>query len=115
MSVQKEKSGLRSAAGRPLLSRSSILILSGILVGMGLRDGLENELYLLGYFTGVVGIISYFGLEMLAQHRHREATKVTLQKAATVLNSWLDKEVGEGPRDATSTDKSPARPSGVSG
>lgn len=114
MSDRVEKQPVRRPMSQPLLSRSSILILSGILVGMGLRDGLENRLYLLGYFAGAIGIIAYFGLEMLAQRRQREATKETLQRAATVLNTWLDKEVGEGAQTSNSAIEIPTQPRGVS-
>lgn len=113
MSAQVEKPPDRRALSRPLLSRSSILILSGILVGMGLRDGLENRLYQLGYFAGAIGIISYFGLELLAQRRQREATRITLQRAATVLNTWLDSETGQLPAKAKPIDEIPAQPTEV--
>jgi hypothetical protein len=107
MADRVERQNDRGPISRPLLSRSTILILSGILVGMGLRDGLEHQLYLVGYFSGAVGIIAYFGLEVLAQRRQREATRETLQRAATVLNSWLAKEVGEGSRPSASSDAIP--------
>jgi hypothetical protein len=110
MSSHVDRSNACKSISLPLLSRSSILILSGILVGMGLRDGLQHELYLLGYFAGAIGIISYFGLELLAQRRQREATKETLQRAASVLNSWLDKESGGDSRPANSSSAIPVAP-----
>ncbi|MBI5761053.1 MAG: hypothetical protein HZA46_21220 [Planctomycetales bacterium] len=113
MADRIERQNDRGPISRPLLSRSTILILSGILVGMGLRDGLEHQLYLAGYFSGAVGIIAYFGLEVLAQRRQREATRETLQRAATVLNSWLAKEVGEGCRSSASSDAIPVLRSGI--
>jgi len=113
MGERVEKQNDRGAIARPLLSRSTILILSGILVGMGLRDGLEHQLYLTGCLAGAVGIIAYFGLELLAQRRQREATKDTLQRAATVLNKWLAKEVGDGFRPPASSDAIPVLRSGV--
>jgi hypothetical protein len=78
-----------------------------MLVGMGLRDGLEHQLSLMGGLAGAVGIIAYFGLELLAQRRQREATKDTLQRAATVLNTWLAKEAGAGSRPQASSDAIP--------
>lgn len=107
MTERAKKQDDRGAIARPLLSRSTILILSGMLVGMGLRDGLEHQLYLTGGLAGAVGIIAYFGLELLAQRRQREATKDTLQRAATVLNTWLAKESGTDFRAQASSDAIP--------
>ncbi|MBI5761051.1 MAG: hypothetical protein HZA46_21210 [Planctomycetales bacterium] len=93
-----------SVNGRPvatqptasLLSRSTILILSATLIGIGLGQPLSSPLYGQSLGGGMLGIVSYIGLAVSARQRHREAIRKAFERATWNLNQRLDKFVADG-------------------
>jgi hypothetical protein len=76
-----------------LVSRSSILLLSGILIGMALRDGVQPWAHFHGFFIGLTGLIAYVGLEVVSRHRADRETREAHDRMVNVLNSRIEKLV----------------------
>src|SRR5436305_10723100 len=55
---------------RPLIGRSSVLILAGFLIGFSLAGAVEDDLLRVQILTcGVVGLIAFIGLHFVARRR----------------------------------------------
>ena len=76
---------IRPSSPRQVVSRSAILILSGVLIGTTIGQGGMAGIAFYRFFAGIVGLISYLGLELVA---HRQRGRV-LQKALAAANSRL--------------------------
>ncbi len=83
------KKNLKPAPGaaipsQPLLSRSSILILSGFLAGLGLCQGMSSAHQWTAVLTASCGLISFFVLDGVsrrrAAHVNEKATQLALRR-----------------------------------
>jgi hypothetical protein len=83
----------RRASDKPLLSHSSILILSGFLIGMVSRNAVRPGDEMLVYAAGVVGLVSYLGLGLLARARKQRATNHEFEQASTRLEKRINRHV----------------------
>lgn len=83
----------KSPKPRFLVSRSTILILSGVLIGLGFGNGFTPSFQYLGPGAGWVGLISYVGLEMLARHRRERAAQRKMERTATTLASRIYRHI----------------------
>lgn len=52
-----------------LVSRTAILILSSVLIGTGIGHGVMSGLYFYGFCAGLIGLISFFALDLLAHQQ----------------------------------------------
>ena len=60
----------RSLRPRPLISRSSVLILAGFLIGFSLSGSIQNAMLRTQILNcGAVGLISFIGLHFVARRR----------------------------------------------
>ena len=76
-----------------ILSHSSILILSGFLIGLAACRGVHPELQANVCLAGVAGLISYFGLGLLARQRQQRADRVARQQAAWRMERRIHRHV----------------------
>lgn len=76
-----------------LVSRSTILLLSGILMGMVLRDGVLPWTHFHGFYFGLTGLVAYFGLEVVARRRAEREVREAHERMVNILNSRIDKHV----------------------
>ena len=90
------KNTTKQASEKPLLSHSSILIFSGFLIGMVSRNAVRPGDEMLVYGAGVVGLVSYFGLGLLARARKQRATNHDFQQASTRLEKRINRHVARG-------------------
>lgn len=83
------------AAPRPvqLVSRTAILILSGVLIGTGVGRGAPAGIYFYTFCAGVIGLISFMGLEHLAERQRQAKTRRVLEAAERTLASRIDRHV----------------------
>ena len=83
------------AAPRPvqLVSRTAILILSGVLIGTGVGHGVPAGLYICTFCAGVIGLISFVGLEHLAERQRQSKTRRVLKATERLLASRIDRHV----------------------
>ena len=93
-----------SVNGRPvaiqptvsLLTRTTILILSAILIGVGLGQPLGSQLHGQSLGCGMLGIVSFIGLAVSARQRHLKAIRQAFELATWNLNQRLDKFIADG-------------------
>ncbi|MFK7778383.1 MAG: hypothetical protein QM501_09700 [Gimesia sp.] len=77
----------------PLLSHTSILIISIFVLGMAtgtISSVPENSVYLM---MGVFGLISYFGLGTLATNRERKRQRELREKRGEALEGRLERHL----------------------
>ena len=81
------------ATRRPLLTRDSILILSGLLAGVGFGGGLSGLLP--GYTIGAaaVGIVSYLGMVSYAELERKKTIRREQIRKAKLLEGRLRRHV----------------------
>lgn len=83
---------------RQLVSRSAILILSGVLIGTTLNQPELTGTAFSGFCAGIVGMISFVALDLAAQRRQSQAVRKTLASADSMLIGRLHRHVSfEGP------------------
>jgi len=87
-----------------IISRSAILILSGVLIGNAIHQGpLEGASYY-GLCAGLTGLISFLGLELVAQRGSQRVVRRTLAAVDSTLTQRLRRHV------ECQTPKAPKRP-----
>lgn len=75
----------------PLLSYSSILILSGFLIGLVASRAVERRWEPLIFLIGLFGLVSWFALGHLSRRREERRQQESIQLAASRLGSRLDR------------------------
>jgi hypothetical protein len=70
-----------------LLSRSSIVILSAVLVGMGIGNSLHGEVATLCGFAGLIGVAAFFSLHLVAHRRHSDKINTAVERVNERLAS----------------------------
>ena len=90
-----------SINGKPLaqqrspqvISRSAILILSGVLIGNSLHQGALDGIAFYGFCAGIVGMLSFLGLDLAAQRGRQRIVRKTLAAADSTLTQRLRRHV----------------------
>jgi len=85
---------------KPLVSHSSILIFSGVLIGMVAARMVSREWQPIVYLVGLFGLVAYFGLALLAERRQRRTAERALEKASADLEHRFDRHVHREPVSA---------------
>lgn len=80
-----------------LLSRSTILILSGILIGWGMGYSATPDAQRYGFMTGIIGLIAFVGLDSHARRQEQKATQRAIERAASVLEDRLGRHIPSPP------------------
>jgi hypothetical protein len=107
---------LSSQSATPLLSRSTILILSGFLAGIGVAGALEDQLRSWVLATSAVGVCAYFSLTVIANRRRQEELTQAPRKTSPTMERRIgrmisrDGDEANGHRDPV-LDAVMARPS----
>jgi hypothetical protein len=78
---------------RQVISRSAILILSGILIGTTLSQGNLTGLSFSGFCAGVIGMISFYGLDVAARRREDRVVRRRLAVVDLTLATRLKRHV----------------------
>jgi hypothetical protein len=78
---------------RLVISRSAILILSGVLIGTTVSQGNLTGTSFTGFCAGIVGMISFFALDLAAHGRHRRVLRKKLAAADSTLAKRLTRHV----------------------
>lgn len=82
-------------SSREVISRSAILILSGILVGTALAQGEMNGPAMYRICAGVIGILAFFALDLAAQRRQNRVLRKTLAAVDSTLARRLNRQVAQ--------------------
>jgi len=83
----------KKESAQPLISHSSILILSIFLIGLVSGQALEPDVRLYGFCAGAAGMVIYFLLDVLKTQRIQRARR----RAVKRLSGRLDRHVPRCP------------------
>jgi hypothetical protein len=97
MSSATSRQGSRAEAARPLLSRTTIPILSGFLLGMAARNTVAPEMEFYVYAAGVCGLIAWLGLRYVAEARSRRDAALAGERATEKLKDHVTRHVARDP------------------
>jgi len=84
---------IRPASSRQVVSRSAILILSGVLIGATIGQGEMAGLAYFRFCAGIIGLISYMGLELVAHGQRNRVLRKKLAAADSKLRSRLSRHL----------------------
>ena len=83
-----------------LISQSTILILSGVLIGMAAGKAVRPDVENYVLFCGVAGLVAFIGLSSVARNRQQRATQLAVEKATTQLERRMDRHIASTGPDA---------------
>jgi len=88
-------SGGKGSDAKPLISQSTILILSGFLIGSIFREYAEPRLGRNILFAGMVGLVAYIGL-VFGTYSHRARKRLAAQQqASSDLEHRIERHISE--------------------
>ena len=76
-----------------IISRSAILILSGVLIGNSIHQGPLDGISFYGFCTGITGLVSFIGLDLVAQRGRQRVVRKTLAAVDSTLAQRLRRHV----------------------
>ena len=76
-----------------VISRSAILILSGLLIGTAIAQGDLAGIAFYRFVAGIVGVIAFYALDLAAQRRQTRVVRKRLAAAGSVLTGRLRRHV----------------------
>src|SRR5262245_49986421 len=79
--------------GGHVISRSAILILSGVLIGTTLTQGHMTGVAFGGFSAGIIGMISFYALDLVAERRRNQVVRRKLAAVDSALSSRLRRHV----------------------
>jgi hypothetical protein len=80
---------------RQVISRSAILILSGVLIGTTISQGHMTGTSFYRFCAGIIGMISFFALNLAAQKRQTHVVRKRLAAADSRLTTRLHRHVSQ--------------------
>lgn len=98
----------KAKSSTPLLSHSTILILSAFLIGVAAGKAPDPQIEIYLYLTGFSGLVAYFGLGHIARRRKERTERRKQEKAAHRFEMRVSRHV---PRPSRSPDHGQAEPS----
>ena len=78
---------------RQVISRSAILILSGVLIGTTLSQGHLTGVAFCGFCAGIIGMLAFYALDRAAQGRRERVVRRKLAVVDSTLTNRLQKHV----------------------
>ena len=103
MQAKKSKTQRDSTSSKPLLSHSTILILSAFLVGIAAGKAPNAQIEVMLYLTSICGVIAYFGLGHVANKRRQLAEQREQERAAQQLAIRVERHIPQPGRAADRT------------
>lgn len=92
-SARVHSSNSDDAAARPLISRSTVYIIGGLLIGLTLGNAVQLELRSYVFLAGACGIIAYLGLTCVASIRRRRASERRQHERISQLEARVDHHI----------------------
>ncbi len=96
-----------SPPARQVVSRSAILILSGVLIGSTVAQGALTGVAFSSFCAGIIGMISFLALNLAAHRRDTRIVRRTLAAADSNLTKRLRRHVAS-PTPAAPQRRTPA-------
>ena len=88
---------------KPLLSHSTILILSAILIGLLVNHLLPAEFELYLYCGGAVGLLAYLGLDIVAARRREQEEARAQEQVERNFDSKMNRHISNMPKTRHTT------------
>jgi hypothetical protein len=88
---------------KQLISHSTILILSGFLIGIGAGKAAHPDIENYVLLAGVGGLIAYIGLDSAARRRTHRATQAAMDKATQALEERYSRHLAASEMKVEST------------
>ncbi len=79
-----------TSSPKKVLSRSTILILSGILLGMGIGNGFSADAQVFASAAGVIGLLAFLGLDSMAVRSRKLAECRALEQATSHVEHRME-------------------------
>ena len=76
-----------------IISRSAILILSGVLIGTSIHRGPLDGISFYGFCAGITGLVSFIALDLVAQRGRQRVVRKTLAAVDSTLSQRLRRHV----------------------
>src|SRR5580765_6580101 len=76
-----------------IISRSAILILSGVLIGNSIHQGPLDGISFYGLCAGITGMLSFLGLDLAAQRGRQRVVRKTLAAVDSTLTTRLRRHI----------------------
>lgn len=86
---------------KKVLSRSTILILSGTLLGMGIGNGFSADSHVYASAAGVIGLLAYLSLDSLAVRSRKLAESRALEQATSSVEHRMEQLISRSVRTGT--------------
>ena len=83
---------------KKVLSRSTILILSGTLLGMGIGNGFSADSHVFASAAGVIGLLAYLSLDSLAVRSRKLAECRALEQATSNVEHRMEQLISRSVR-----------------
>ena len=91
--IKKKTTQNKETDRKPLLSHSTVLILSGFLIGMVCRRIADPRIEVLVFAVGVLGVVAYIGLDQVARRRQERAHRTAAERANQDLERRIDRHI----------------------
>jgi hypothetical protein len=82
-----------SSTSTPLISESTILILSGILIGIMSTRASYSPLSASTFLTGITGLIAYYSLGYVRQRKAERAEAAAFERSTTQLAQRVERHI----------------------
>ena len=82
----------------PLISRSSILILGGVLIGLSCSEGLNHgfgSISFLAFLAALVGLFAFIGLDLAGRRRRARAERLAHQQAVEKIEQRVNRHLAD--------------------
>lgn len=93
MSTVESRAADIEEAGKALISRSSVLITGGLLIGLTMSNavhvGIRSQVFLAGAF----GVVAYIGLNCVASIRRKKAIQRKHEEKISQLEARVDQHI----------------------
>lgn len=80
-------------AVKPLISRSSVLIIGGLLIGLTMSNAVHAGIRSHVFLAGVGGVVAYIGLNCVAAIRRKRAIQKKHNEEISQLEARVDQHI----------------------
>jgi hypothetical protein len=80
-------------AGKPLISRSSVLIIGGLLIGLTMSNAVHAGIRSQVFLAGAFGVVAYIGLNCVANVRRKKAIERKHEEKLSQLEARVDQHI----------------------
>ena len=91
--IKKKRARRKQKNRKPLITHSTVLILSGFLIGMVFRRMVDPSIEVYVFAAGLIGVFCYLGLDWLARRRQQQAAQLELERTNHELERRINRHI----------------------